>query len=229
MESGTSNSKRFQQAQCSIELNRFFAQQTCEHDISAGGGYNLCIPLGAHAVSAAIQFSPRYTIDDYSLWQGDWELWEGIAIAMSPSPFGLHQAIVSRLCRFLGSAIDSANCDAETLVELDWVVNRDTIVRPDVIVVCGQPPACHLERAPALVAEVLSDSTRSNDLNYKRQLYRRENVELYLLVDPTTEIVEVDRRDAEGGYHTFQASEELSLQLCGGCPLTIPIRKLFHR
>lgn len=94
-------------------------------------------------MSAAIQFAPRYTIDGYSLWQGDWELWEGIAIAMS-------------------------------------------------------------------------------------QLYRRENVDVYLIVDPAGETVEVDRRHANGGYETFQADEELILRVCESCEITIPIWKLFH-
>jgi len=28
----------------------------------------------------------HYTYDDYALWQGDWELFEGIAVAMTPAP-----------------------------------------------------------------------------------------------------------------------------------------------
>lgn len=200
-----------------------------DNDISARDCYNLAIPFGVHVVSVALQFAPRYTLDDYSLWQGDWELWEGIAIATSPSPFGIHQAVVSRLCRLIGGEIDSATCDAETLVELDWIVTRDTVVRPDVIVVCGQPPERHLERTPALIAEVLSNSTRQNDFVYKRQLYQREKVDVYLIIDPDAETVEVDRRQDGGSYETFQASGELMLRLCENCEFTIPIRKLFHR
>ncbi len=180
-------------------------------------------------MSTALKFAPRYTIDDYSRWQGDWELWEGIAIAMSPSPFGMHQAIVSRLSRLLGVAIESTTCDAETLVELDWIVNRDTVVRPDVTVVCGPPPERHLERTPVLVAEVLSGSTRPNDLNYKRQLYQRESVNIYLIIDPDTETVEVDDRQADGRYHSYQAGDELALRVCENCEITIPTGKLFHR
>lgn len=205
------------------------AQQVREHDTSVRECYNRGTPSGAHAVSTAIQFAPRYTIDDYSLWQGDWELWEGIAIAMSPSPFGIHQAIVSRLCRLIGVAIESAACDAETLVELDWIVNRNTVVRPDVVVVCGLPPERHLERTPTLIAEVLSDSTRQNDFNYKRQLYRREKVDMYLIVDPNEETIEVDRRLNDGSYETFQADDTLILRVCQNCEFTIPTRKLFHR
>lgn len=177
----------------------------------------------------ASKFAPLYTLDDYSLWQGDWELWEGMAIAMSPSPFGIHQAIVSRLCRLIGGAIESAACDAETLVELDWIVNQNTVVRPDVIVVCGQTPVRHLERTPTLIAEVLSDSTRQNDYGYKRQLYRREAVGVYVIVDPNVEAVEVDRRQPDGSYQTFHAGEELVLRICEDCEFTIPTRKLFHR
>lgn len=180
-------------------------------------------------MSAALEFAPRYTIDEYSLWHGDWELWEGIAIAMSPSPFGIHQAIVSRLSRLLGVAIESANCDAETLVELDWIVNQDTVVRPDVLVVCGPPPERHLEQTPTLVAEVLSHSTRQNDLNYKRQLYQRERVDVYLIIDSDKETIEADIRAADGSYQAVHTDDELALQICENCEFTIPIRKLFHR
>ncbi len=37
-------------------------------------------------MSTAIQYAPRYTFEDYAQWEGDWELWEGIAIAIAMSP-----------------------------------------------------------------------------------------------------------------------------------------------
>ncbi len=37
------------------------------------------------------KYMPRYTIDDYKLWEGDWELIDGIPFAMTPSPFGKYQ------------------------------------------------------------------------------------------------------------------------------------------
>jgi hypothetical protein len=34
---------------------------------------------------------PRYTYEDYKLWEGDWELIKGYPYAMSPSPKRKHQ------------------------------------------------------------------------------------------------------------------------------------------
>ena len=180
-------------------------------------------------MNAAVKFVPHYTVDDYALWKGDWELWEGIAVAMSPSPFGAHQGVVTRLSRLIGVAIEAVLCDAEVFIELDWIISSDTVVRPDIMVVCGPPPERHLEQTPTLVAEVLSDSTRQNDLNFKRQLYRRLGVGIYLIVDPASKSVEVDRRQSDGSYLAEMAAVDLAMQLCDDCHIQIPTAKVFHR
>ena len=138
-------------------------------------------------MSPALKFAPHYTLKDYAQWKGDWELWEGLAVAMSPSPFGRHQTALTRLSHAFRDAVTDSNCHAETIVELDWIIAEDTVVRPDVMIVCGDPPEKHMHETPALVAEILSDTTRQNDLTYKRQLYHRQGVEAYLIVDPAGE------------------------------------------
>jgi len=34
------------------------------------------------------RYVPRYTVEDYQYWKGDWELWDGLAVSMLPCPFG---------------------------------------------------------------------------------------------------------------------------------------------
>jgi Uma2 family endonuclease len=58
------------------------------------------------------------------------------------------------------------------------------VVRPDLIVVCGDQPERHLERPPGVAVEVLSDSTKGQDLTIKRDLYLESGVQHYLVVDP---------------------------------------------
>jgi Uma2 family endonuclease len=178
---------------------------------------------------AALKFVPHYTVDDYSHWKGDWELWEGIAIAMSPSPFGRHQTALTRLSRVLGNAIEAEECHAEALVELDWVVAEDTVVRPDVMVVCGEPPERHVHSAPSLIGEVLSDSTRQNDLTYKRQLYHREKVDVYLIIDPEAETIELDRRQEDGTYKNELVAGDVQIRLCKDCHIRIQTAAIFRR
>jgi Uma2 family endonuclease len=178
-------------------------------------------------MSAAINYAPRYTIEDYRLWKGDWELWDGIAIAMTPSPFGRHQAILVALVSDLRAAIGAAGCKATALVELDWIVSNETVVRPDVIVVGGSAPERHLEQAPSLIAEILSPSTRQNDLTYKRDLYASQGVETYLIVDPDAKTVEQLSLGQNGNYESLDASTRLEVTVCGDCAIEVDLASLF--
>ncbi len=42
-------------------------------------------------------FVPNYSVADYQTWPGDWELWNGVPIAMGPSPFLPHGALAATL------------------------------------------------------------------------------------------------------------------------------------
>lgn len=178
-------------------------------------------------MSAATKFAPRYTIDDYRLWKGDWELWGGIAIAMTPSPFGKHQAVLVALVSELRGALQAEGCSATALVELDWIVKTDTVVRPDVIVICGDAPEKHLEQPPALIAEILSPSTRRNDLTYKRDLYASQGVGIYLIVDPDAKTIEQLSLNSVGSYESSAASSRLEVTLCNDCVVGIELKSLF--
>jgi Uma2 family endonuclease len=179
-------------------------------------------------MSTAARFVPHYTVKDYLLWKGDWELWNGIAIAMTPSPFGRHQNILAGLLTSLRVAIDQTGCRATALSELDWIVNESTVVRPDILIVCSDAPDKHLERPPALVAEVLSPSTRQNDLTYKRELYAQEGVGIYLILDPDSQTVEHLELTVAGTYEPADSATRLELHLCGDCELDLEIAKFFR-
>lgn len=178
-------------------------------------------------MSSAIRFAPHYTIEDYRLWQGDWELWNGLAIAMTPSPGRKRQAVLVALASELRHALRAAGGDATVLVELDWIVSNDTVVRPDVLVVCGDAPEGHLRQPPDLIAEVLSPSTRRNDLTYKRQLYADQAVGTYLIVDPQSRTIECLSLSPAGSYESTDASGRLNLTLCGTCAVTVESSKVF--
>jgi Uma2 family endonuclease len=96
---------------------------------------------------------------------------------MVPSPFGRHGKILGNIVTALNNAIkqakgQQANCTATVLVEVDWIISQDTVLRPDLVVVCGTEPERHLEAAPAVVVEVLSLGTRDRDLPWKREIYQ---------------------------------------------------------
>jgi Uma2 family endonuclease len=180
-------------------------------------------------VSTARQYAPHYTVDDYVQWEGDWELWGGIAIAMSPSPFGRHQAIVRNILVQLCQELKRVKCTAEAVHEMDWIVSRDTVVRPDLVVICGPIPDRHLESLPALVVEVFSDTTRDRDRTYKKQLYDEQGVNAYLMVDPETESIEVLTRVPLNTLHPKSHADAIELTICNDCQIKLHPADIFRR
>ncbi len=179
-------------------------------------------------MTAAKKFIPQHSLDDYFHWEGDWELWNGIPVAMSPSPFGQHQALATKLARILGNEIDKCHCHATVMNEIDWIVSDDTVVRPDVLVLCGDVPERHVESTPALVAEVLSPSTAERDRTFKRELYERQGVGVYLIVDPEAFTLESYQRDVTGQWQ-YQIVDTIDVSLCDDCEVHLSRTSLFTR
>ncbi len=180
-------------------------------------------------MTAAKKYVPHYTVDDYRLWQGDWELWNGTAVAMTPSPFGRHQALASRLFVALQNELKAAECRAEAIYELDWIISDNTVVRPDVMVICGGIPDEHLRETPALVAEVISESTATRDRTYKRDLYDEQGVDVYVLLDPDARTLEVYQRDPAGAWQHQRVSGAIEFQLCDSCQIHLESATLLAR
>lgn len=175
--------------------------------------------LGRSSVSSVPRYLPHYTVADHASWAGDWELLDGVAVAMTPSPFGRHAERLARLAATLWNAIDAAGCQATVLAEIDWIVTDDTVVRPDLIVVCGSAPPRHVEQAPALIVEILSAATRDRDLTVKRALYESQGVGWYLIVDPDENQTTLLRLSQAGGYEPVPTAGRCELQLCPECLL----------
>ncbi len=179
-------------------------------------------------MSSAPKYNPHYTIDDYQLWEGEWELWKGVAVAMTPSPFGRHGNLLARIASSLSNAIDDVDCNASVLVGIDWIVADDTIVRPDLSIVCGQPPARHIETPPALVVEILSASTRERDLTIKRELFAQESVGWYLIIDPDENALQALHLNNSRMYEHVACTDHLKITICDACLLNVPLDRLFR-
>ncbi|MEI9955440.1 MAG: Uma2 family endonuclease [Ferruginibacter sp.] len=139
-------------------------------------------------------FEPeRYTYNDYKLWEGDWELVNGYPYAMSPAPKRLHQLFTSNFCREVGNIIKTNKliCNCEVYLELDWIVNDNTVVRPDCMIVCGDFTDDYLTFPPQLIVEVTSHSTRLRDRNTKYTLYEMYGVKYYLIADADKKTIEI--------------------------------------
>jgi len=165
-------------------------------------------------MSTASEYRPHYTVEDYRQWKGEWELWHGTAVAMTPSPFGRHALLLARAAQVLGNAIDESDCDAVVLAEIDWIISVDTVVRPDLTIVCGNVPERHVDSTPALLVEILSDSTRERDETVKKELYQEQGVPWLLLIDPDSDSMSAFRIGESGQYAEVSTTEPIIINIC---------------
>jgi len=129
------------------------------------------------------EYHPHYKYDDYKEWEGNWELIDGVAYAMAPSPMFSHQAISMLLgTTLMDSLKDCKNC--MVLSEMDYKLADDTILRPDIALVCGQKSGAYIKKAPELIVEIVSKSSAVRDEKIKHQLYQNEKVKYYVLLYP---------------------------------------------
>jgi Uma2 family endonuclease len=142
-------------------------------------------------MSIADKYRPQFTYEDYLLWEGKWELIEGMPYAMSPSPLPVHQKINGRLWSAFDSSLQTDCSECEAYLPLDWKISEKTVVQPDLLVVCKKIEKSHLDFPPVLVIEILSPSTAYKDRHEKFELYEQEGVQYYLIVDPQFKKIEI--------------------------------------
>jgi Uma2 family endonuclease len=144
----------------------------------------------------------HHTYAEYLGWPDDvrYELIDGVAFLMAPAPDLAHQDIAGEVYRQLANVLQGNPCRAYMapvdvrLPKVDQADDAiDTVLQPDVLVVCD--PA-KLDRrgvrgAPDLIVEVLSPSTAGHDHVLKRRVYERAGVREYWLVHPTDRIVTI--------------------------------------
>jgi Uma2 family endonuclease len=148
-----------------------------------------------------------HTYADYLSWPEDvrYELIDGTAYLMAPAPALDHQEIAGEIYRQLANALLGKPCRA-FVAPVDVRLPKsdesdeqiDTVVQPDVLVVCD--PA-KLDRrgvrgAPDFVVEVLSPATAGHDHLLKRRTYERAGVREYWLVHPSDRLLTAYHRDA---------------------------------
>jgi len=124
-----------------------------------------------------------YSYDDYLEWEGNWELIYGSPLAMAPAPMINHQVIAGDILFELKSSTKGCK---ECLVfgEADWKINNDTIVKPDVVLICNETNEAYMTKAPEIIVEVISKSTAKRDETTKFKLYQEERVKYYIIAYP---------------------------------------------
>ncbi|GAB4179967.1 MAG: Uma2 family endonuclease [Rhodocyclaceae bacterium] len=159
----------------------------------------------------------HHTWADYRSWAGDerYELIEGVAYLMVPAPGVAHQTVAFEIGRQAANALEGGPCRV-LVAPLDVRLPRpgqreeetDTVVQPDVLVVCdpGRIEAGGVRGAPDWIVEVLSPATAGHDQILKRRVYEQAGVREYWLVHPQDRVLTVYRLGA-GGYGAPEIAE----------------------
>jgi Uma2 family endonuclease len=169
-----------------------------------------------------------YTYDDYTQWEGKWELIRGIPMAMSPSPMINHQAIAGLLITQISNQIEE--CErCMVLGEEDWKLSDDTVLKPDVVLICDEPHDAYITKAPEIIVEVISKTTAKRDEKTKFEIYEKEKVKYYILVYPDDLKAKVYRLidgayDKQGDFSKERYDFTDTL-----CPISIDFAKVFKR
>lgn len=163
-----------------------------------------------------------YSYADLLAWDDGkrYELYGGQPMALA-SPTDVHQAICAELIRQLANYLIGKPCKvfpASFDVRLfekagDSPDDVDTVLQPDILVVCDQSKVDRhgVHGAPDLVVEILSDSSRRIDRLTKFSLYQQAGVLEYWIVDPVTCTVCVHTLE-DGAYHAATVySSKLSI------------------
>jgi Uma2 family endonuclease len=179
-------------------------------------------------MSSAVKILPHYTYEDWLHWDGQWELIDGIPHAMSPMPVPEHQRIGGNLFTEFRQALKSGKNNFKAYQPVDYRVSDETVLQPDMLVVCGDITKKYLDFAPALVVEILSPSTALKDRHSKFEIYQSQKVKYYLIVNcelPEVEVYEL----VDDVYKLMSRGKDVEYQFnLDDCEAMIDFRKVWE-
>lgn len=182
-------------------------------------------------MSSAVKILPHYTYEEYCLWEGRWELIEGIPYAMSPAPMPRHQWISNNIKYELKDAIKKSACkNCKVYDFIDIRVSEDTVLQPDAVVVCKDIAKPFLDFPAALVVEVLSPSTAMKDRNSKFYIYQSQKIPYYLIIDADENEIEIYHLKDDGKYKLEKNSTSLpyTFHLDSDCAVNVMLKNIWE-
>jgi Uma2 family endonuclease len=178
----------------------------------------------------------HFTYADYKAWElapGErFEVIYGEAYAMA-APNASHQLIQAVLTEKFYNFLEGKPCkvypapfDVRLFYEEDE--SDDTIVQPDLTVVCAEkkrgPEGCR--GAPDLVVEILSPSNTALEMERKFELYRRAGVREYWVIAPEHKTLHAYRFEAgQIATRSYRSSDTAQVDIFPG--LAIPLEPVF--
>ncbi len=138
-----------------------------------------------------------------------WELIDGVAYDMSPTPLVRHQEILGALLMQFHPFVEHTPCrlylgplDVRLPTPSENGMTASTVLQPDILIVCEREKLDELGciGAPTLVVEITSPWTTAKDLREKRAVYERVGVPEYWIILPSDLLLLVFTLDETGRY-----------------------------
>lgn len=178
----------------------------------------------------------KLTYEDYVLLPDDGrrhEILDGEHY-VTAAPYPRHQAILGELYFGLHAFLRDHRLGRVFFAPLDVLLSKHDIVQPDLIFISNERLTLlkekHLDGAPDLAVEVLSDSTRRIDEGLKLERYGLWGVQEYWTVDPSRNAVRIYRRAGDrlrrNSDLTAAAGDRLTTPLLPG--LAIRLDEIFQ-
>ncbi|MBP7585121.1 MAG: Uma2 family endonuclease [Spirochaetes bacterium] len=162
-------------------------------------------------MSLARKKQEHYTYADYLTWGESYrcELIDGVVYDMTPAPSRQHQELAMELSGILWSFFKDHPCkvfpapfDVRLPSPGEDDDRTDTVVQPDIVVVCDarklDDRGCR--GAPDLAVEIVSPESAARDMKEKLALYEKRGVKEYWVVHPDAKIVMVFYRVKKNTY-----------------------------
>ncbi|MBF0397465.1 MAG: Uma2 family endonuclease [Desulfobacterales bacterium] len=159
------------------------------------------------------KYQEKFSYADYLTWNDHqrWEIIDGKAYNMSPVPLESHQAIAGELLYQIKNflKINNSRCKSysapfdvrfpENIKDNEKIID---VVQPDISVICDRSKidrrGCH--GAPDFIIEILSPYNANKDYTIKHELYEKNGVKEYWIIDPQNKIVIVYLLSEKGVY-----------------------------
>ena len=165
-----------------------------------------------------------------------YEIIGGEKFIMSPAPNLTHSIIMGRLFSIFRNYIDENDIKAEVFSDnTDVYFSKEEHYMPDVSVVCNSSMVINGKKilgAPDLVIEVLSESTKNNDLGLKKDVYEKYGVREYWIVDPWIRQIKVfnfvnGKFKLNGEYQVSDIEDNNKIKVSIFKGMVVDIRKVF--
>ena len=179
-------------------------------------------------INEAVQKYERYTYADYCSWNDEkrYELIDGIPYALA-APSRSHQKTSMQISSIINNYLAGKPCEvfaAPFDVRLNADTLDDTVVQPDILVVCDESKLNEKGciGAPDMVVEIISPSTSMRDRVLKLNRYLLAGVREYWIVDPDDMTVMVHiLKNGEYVINAYGGDDEIPVHVLKGCVINM--------